>query len=97
MSFLTQNEQGVQIKVRLQPRASKNEIKGMQGDSLKLRLTSPPVDGEANNACQLFFSKLCKIPKTNILIISGHKSRNKTILIKNLTKESMTQILQDYI
>lgn len=97
MSFLTQNEQGVAIKINVQPRASKNEIKGMYADSLKVRLTSPPVDGEANKACIEFFSKLCKVPKSDVLILKGHKGRNKTIFIKNLSKNNILKIINDYI
>lgn len=95
--FLTQNDQGVAIKINVQPRASKNEITGMHGDSLKVRLTSPPVDGEANKACIQFFSKLFKIPKRDVSILQGHKSRNKTVLVKNLPKTAIKQILTEYI
>ena len=70
------------IKLKIIPRASKNEIMGeMADETLKIRLKSAPVDGEANEELIKFLSKEWKIPKSNIKIKSGKTSRNKVIEI----------------
>jgi uncharacterized protein (TIGR00251 family) len=72
---------GISFSIHVQPRASKNEIKGLYGNSLKVLLTAPPVEGEANKACIDFFSKIFKTAKSNIKIISGEKNRSKIIKV----------------
>lgn len=86
MIEIRENKQGVFFKIKVQPRASKNEVAGLVGDALKVRLTSPPVDGEANEACIKFFADTLSIPKSSVEIINGHTSRTKTIFIKGLNK-----------
>lgn len=85
---------GISMKVRVQPRASRNKIAGMYGDSLKVVLTSPPVDGEANQACIDFFAKVFALPKTDISIIAGHKNRNKTIKVRGLGEAAIRARLE---
>lgn len=81
--FLKPEKDGVSIRVRVQPRASKNEIIGLhQGEELRVRLTSPPVDGAANEACRTFFAALLGIAKNRVTIVQGEKSRHKRLLIR---------------
>lgn len=80
---------GVTIKVRVQPRAAKNEISGLFGDAVRLRLTAPPVDGAANAACIEFLSGLFKIPKQQIEIISGLTGRNKIIKLYGIKRDEV--------
>jgi uncharacterized protein (TIGR00251 family) len=82
MLEITENEQGLIFKIFVQPRSSKNEIKGLHGDALKVRLTAPPVDGAANKMCVKFLSKCFEISKSNIEVVSGLSSRTKRICIK---------------
>jgi len=70
---------GVTFAVKAHPRAKKNAITGELGDALKVSLTTPPVEGRANEACIEFFSKLLKVPRSSVTIASGHTSRNKVI------------------
>jgi len=74
---------GISFKVYIQPKASKNEISGMHGDALKIRLTAPPVDGAANKMCLKYLAKRLSMPMSRLEIISGHSSRTKHVLIKN--------------
>ncbi len=67
----------------IQPRASKNEIVGMHGDALKIRLTAPPVDGAANTMCLKYLAKRLSVPQSRLEILSGHTSRIKHVLFKN--------------
>lgn len=73
------------IRLHLQPRASKTEICGIQGDELKVRVTSPPVDDAANRLCIELFSRIFRTAKSNITIISGHKSRHKRLQVSGST------------
>jgi uncharacterized protein (TIGR00251 family) len=69
------------LKVRVQPRASRDEIAGPQGQYLKIRLTAPPVDGKANQTLVKFMAKICGVPNARISLLSGAGSRNKRLRI----------------
>ena len=71
------------INLRIQPRASHNEIVGPMGNALKIRLTSPPVDGKANEYLRRFLSDLCGVSKAQVTVISGDTSRMKRIRISS--------------
>jgi len=75
---------GVFINVRVQPRSSKNQVDGPANGSLKIRLNSPPVDGAANAALIELLSKLLKIRKGAINIVSGETSRNKRVFVEGV-------------
>lgn len=92
-SFITQENNTVTIKILLQPRASKNEVKGIQDDRLKVRLKSPPVDGEANKELIGFMAKLLGVKKAEVEITSGLASRRKTLRIDGLSKEEAVKRL----
>jgi uncharacterized protein len=77
----------VTFAVNVHPRAKKNDITGEVGDALKVSLTTPPIDGRANEACIEFFAKLLKVPRSSITIASGLTSRNKVIRVAGVTGE----------
>ena len=86
---------GIQFSAIIQPRSSKNKICGLQGESLKIRLTSPPVDGAANKMCINLLAKQLNIASSQISIVSGHKGRNKLIRIEEMvTSEFLKKIPQ---
>jgi hypothetical protein len=75
----------VSFAVRVQPRASRDEIVGKYQDGLKIRLTAAPVDDRANEAlCNLLASRL-KVPVSAVRIAAGGRSRNKRIEIAGVT------------
>jgi len=82
MLSINKNSKGIVFKVFVQPKSSKNMISGLYGDAVKIKLTSPPVDGAANKMCIKYLSDIMKIPKSKIEILSGHTSRTKHIIIK---------------
>ena len=84
---------GVTFAVKVHPRAKKNAITGELGDALKLSLTTPPVEGRANEACIEFFAKLLKVPRSSVTIASGQTSRNKVIRIAGLNAQQMRERL----
>lgn len=69
------------LNVRVQPKASRNELAGLHGDALKIRLTAPPVDGKANTALRKFLAKIFAVPASSISIESGQTGRNKRLRI----------------
>jgi len=85
------------IRLHLQPRASKTELCGIQGDELKVRVTSPPVDDAANRLCTDFFAKILKTAKSNVTIISGQKSRHKRLRIAGTTPGEAAALLSELL
>ena len=81
------------VTVRVHPRARKNEVTGQIGDALKLSLTTPPVEGRANQACIEFFAKLLKVPRSSVTIASGLTSRNKVIRVAGLSAAELRERL----
>ena len=88
---------GIRLSAIIQPRSSKNEVTGIYNNALKIRLTSPPVDGAANKACIRFFSKLLEVSPSEITIVQGFSSRNKTIEVIGLTEKQFREILKTKI
>ncbi len=64
---------------------------------LKLRLTTPPVDGKANKAVIAFLAKLFHLPKSAFVLKSGHQSRNKIIVIQGIDMEQVCTILNSQL
>jgi uncharacterized protein (TIGR00251 family) len=71
------------LHCHLQPKAANDEIVGVHGDRLKIRITAPPIDGKANQHIINWFSKLFKVPKKDISIVQGKLGRQKTLLIRS--------------
>jgi uncharacterized protein YggU (UPF0235/DUF167 family) len=69
----------------------------LQGDLLKLRLTTPPVDGKANKAVIAYLAKLCHLPKSAFTLKSGHQSRSKSIVITGIGLQDMQTILWHHL
>lgn len=91
LPFLAAHPGGVIIRVRLQPRSSRNQVEGLRENTLKIRLTAPPVEGEANRALMEFLSDVTGIRKSDFSICSGHKSRDKSVLVKGATLLELEQ------
>jgi len=85
----------VVFNVRVQPRASKNEIAGVLGGSLKIRLCAPAVENRANEALVEFLSDLLKTPKSAVRIQSGEHGRNKRVEIRGITRQQILDLLRE--
>lgn len=94
MSWFTENKDGITLTVRVIPRASRSEIVGEHGDTLKIKLASPPVDGAANEELVKLLAKTLAISKSAVEIITGHASRTKTMRIEGVSGEQIAAILQ---
>jgi uncharacterized protein (TIGR00251 family) len=83
----------VVFPVRVQPRASKDEIAGEIAGTLKVRLRAPAVEGRANEALIEFLAQLLKRPKAAVRILSGDRSRTKRIEIRGVTGQQIQALL----
>ena len=87
MSYLsTQGDGCLCLTIHVQPRASRTGFCGLHGDSLKLAITAPTVEGKANKEVIAFLAAFLKIPKKDIAIISGAQSRTKRCRITSATE-----------
>lgn len=93
--YIKEEADAVVFKVRVQPRAAKNQLAGLLDDAIKIRLTAPPVDGEANKALQDYIAKLFKVAKNQVELVSGHTGRNKYVRVFNIDGDTAQRILLD--
>lgn len=74
------------IKVRVQPKASRNQVDGYEEGTLRLRVTAPPTDGKANAGVIALLAKTLGISKSKLAIVRGHGSRDKSVSIDTLSE-----------
>ena len=86
MSILAPADGGVRLRVRVQPRASRNEIAGAHGDELRIRLQAPPVDRAANEALVRVIAEALGVSRSAVDIVSGLASRSKTVVIRGVAE-----------
>ncbi|MGE5391004.1 MAG: DUF167 domain-containing protein [Deltaproteobacteria bacterium] len=91
MLNIKENAEEITVEIKVQPRASRNQIVGEQGGVLKIKLTAPPVEGEANQALVDYLASVLDTPRRNIILLKGETSRNKIIAIKGMTQEAFLQ------
>ncbi len=95
MLDLREDKDGVTFRVRVQPRASRNQLAGVMDGALKVRLAAPPVEGEANEACLRFLAGLLGVPGKSVSLVSGHTGRNKTVRVQGLTAAEVLGMLDE--
>ncbi|GGZ51705.1 DUF167 family protein YggU [Paraglaciecola chathamensis] len=71
----------LQLRIYIQPKASRDEIVGMHGDALKIAITAPPVDGKANAHLCKYLAKQCGVAKSKVAITKGQLNRHKTVVV----------------
>ena len=94
---LRQSEGAVVLKVWVQPRASNNEVAGLFGDSLKVKVVSPPVENRANETLCEFLSQLAGVKRRQVEIISGQKTRLKEVRIRACSCSELRRKLNQLI
>jgi len=82
-------EKGVVFKVKVEPRSSRRMVAGLHGDALKIKLTSAPVEGKANEELIEFLSELLNVKKSAVKILQGQSSKQKVIEIAGLKELSL--------
>ena len=83
----------LRVRVHVQPRASRNEIVGLHGSALKVRLQAPPVDGAANEALAAFMAERLGLPKRAVCVVAGATSRSKTLEIEGTTEAAVLALI----
>jgi uncharacterized protein len=87
--FLRTQVDGVLLSVKLQPRASANEIGEALGNELRIKVTAPPVDAAANEALIKVLALQLNCPRNRVDLIRGHTSRHKTVKLYGLSAEDV--------
>jgi len=84
---------GISFELHVQPRASRNGVTGIQEGAVRIRLTSPPVDGAANEQCVKLLAVLLGVRRRDITIVSGETSRHKTVRVAGITADRLRDVI----
>ena len=84
---------GVLLDILVQPRASRSRIVGEHGDRLKLQITAPPVDGEANAAVVAFIADTFHVPRRDVELVAGATGKRKTVLVRGVDEGAAIAVL----
>ena len=85
---------GLTLRVRVQPRASKDAFSGERDGALVVRLTAPPVEGAANEALARFLGKALGVAPSAVRVVSGASGRNKVVSVAGVDAASARERLQ---
>ncbi len=91
--FLREERDAVLLAVKLQPRASSNQIAEPLGDELRIKVSAPPVDDAANAALVELLAKTLRCPRNRIELVRGHTSRHKTLKLHGFTASEVLEKL----
>ena len=92
--MITATPTGVEITIRVIPRARRTEMAGKRGEALLVRLAAPPVEGAANAALVTWLARLLDVPAAAIRILNGRHSRNKRVAVAGATVEGLRRSLK---
>jgi len=87
-AFIRVEADGVMLSVKLQPRASANEICEALGNELRIKVTAPPVDSAANEALVRLLAETFECPRNRIELVRGNTSRHKTVKLYGISVET---------
>jgi len=85
--YLRSQPDGVWLSIKLQPRASANEIGEVLGNELRVKVMAPPVDSAANEALVRFLAEVLDCPRNCVELVRGKTSRHKTVRVRGVTAE----------
>ncbi|MGC8743803.1 MAG: DUF167 domain-containing protein [Verrucomicrobiia bacterium] len=98
LSWCTERDNAIILSIKVQPRASKNSIilpVDKSTEFIKITITAPPVDSEANNKLVEFLSDILDRPKSSIQIIKGHTSKMKIVAVYSIKTDEFLQKVRD--
>ena len=95
--YLRDQPDGAWLSIKLQPRASANEIGEALGNELRVKVTAPPVDSAANEALVRFLADKLDCPRSRVELVRGHTSRHKVIKMHGMTADDVaTKLSQSF-
>jgi uncharacterized protein (TIGR00251 family) len=86
--YLSPHPKGVHLQIKVQPRASKDEIGEVLGNELKIKVTAPPVDSAANEALLRFLADTLGCPRRAVQLVRGQTSRHKLVFVEGVDAET---------
>jgi uncharacterized protein (TIGR00251 family) len=96
--ILNTAEAGTLLNLRVAPGAQRTSIEGPYGEiAVRLKVAAPPADGRANAEVKRFLAELSGVPHSNVAVIWGTSSRDKTVLVQNLTRAEAQQALSSFL
>lgn len=89
-------QNGVVLKLQVQPKASRTEVVGLHGEPprLKIRIAAPPVDGEANDELLRFLKKKLRVTSAQLQILRGESSKSKDVFCSGITADAAQKLLE---
>lgn len=81
------------FSVRVQPRASRTAVLGQSDGVMKLAVTAPPVEGEANEAVRVFIAKALGVAKRSVRVVQGERGRDKVIAVEGVTQAAIEALI----
>jgi len=94
MLDVSEHDGEVRFSVRVQPRASRNAIEGLREGALVVRLTAPPVEGEANDALVRLLAARLNVPKSAVRILAGERGRVKRVSVEGVTAAQVRALVE---
>ncbi len=88
---IRETKDGLSFDIHVNPHASRAQIAGIQEGLLKVKVTAPPVEGAANEACIEMLAKKLGLRKSQMKISAGVRGRKKTILVSDISKALLEQ------
>lgn len=86
-------DRGLIFQIQVLPRSSRCEVVGVHDQALKLKITSPPVEGKANEECIRFLADRLRIRRAQVEIIAGHQSRKKTVAVSGIEENDLEALV----
>ena len=96
-AFISVQPDGVSLAIKLQPRASTNEIAEPLGNELRVKVAAPPVEAAANEAHIRLLAETLDCPRRRVEILRGHTSRHKVIKLHGLSADVVLARLKEYL
>jgi uncharacterized protein (TIGR00251 family) len=82
-----------ELRVRLQPRAKRDEVVGERAGLIVIRVTAPPVDGKANDALCRLIAKAAGVAPSKVSVIRGHTAREKVVRVDGVALDALRRAL----
>jgi uncharacterized protein (TIGR00251 family) len=95
-TWIRTHQKGTLLLLHIQPGAARNQLSGIHGERLKVKIKAAPKDGEANEGLIDYFSEILNISKSKIFLIRGESSRQKDLLVE-LPHETLLILLRELL